>query len=342
MRHIAHACADILSDLHEPGKKVEEVLNIAQSRMFEIAQTKMSKSAVLMNEVIEDTFKEIHKLYQLRDRKTRITGLPTGLFDLDDLLGGLQPAHMYVVAGRPGMGKSSLCFRIMESVGLPRNEEPKPVLFFSLEMSSKQVCQQMLCSYCRIDSHAVRRGLFSEQDLKNLAIGAGKISDAPIWIDDSADVSIFDIRARARRLKAQHNIGVILIDYLQKIRAPGAESRQIEISIISSNIKNMAKELDVPVLAVAQLNRSPEGREDKRPMLSDLRESGAIEQDADVVMMVYRDEYYYPQKEESKNKAEIDVVKNRTGPTAKIDLIFKKEWTRFENYDRHHDEAVKV
>jgi replicative DNA helicase len=192
----------------------------------------------------------------------------------------------------------------------------------------------MLCSYCQVNSHDVRRGLFSEQDLKKLAIGAGKLSDAPLWIDDSPDLSIFEMRARARRMKAQHNIGVILIDYLQKVRAQPAESRQIEISIVSSQIKSMAKELNVPVIAVAQLNRSPEGREEKRPMLSDLRESGAIEQDADVVLMVYREEYYRP-TDENRNKCDLDVVKNRTGPVGKVGVVFKKEWTRFENATRY-------
>jgi replicative DNA helicase len=329
MRQLAHTCGDILNELHEPGQRVEELVNRAQARMFEIAQEKSTKSVLRMEQIIEETFKQIVDFRQLRDRKSRLIGLPTGLYELDDLLCGLQPAYMYVIAGRPGMGKSSMCFRILEECTI-RSPEPQGALFFSLEMSASQVCQQMLCSYCQINSHDVRKGLFSEQDLKKLAIGAGKLSDAPIWIDDSPDLSIFEIRARARRMKAQHNVGVVLIDYLQKVRAQPAESRQIEISIVSSQIKSMAKELNLPVVAIAQLNRGAEGREDKRPMLSDLRESGAIEQDADVVLMVYRDEYYR-QTEENKNKAELDVVKNRTGPVGKVNVTFIKEWTRFAN-----------
>jgi replicative DNA helicase len=332
-RQVARACQEVLRELEEPGMRAEELLNSAQSRIFSIAQSRADQSAVSMKEIIESTFKEIHKLYQLRDRKNRLVGLATGLYDLDDLLCGLQPAHMYVVAGRPGMGKSSLCFRIMETTSLPKTEEPKPVLFFSLEMSALQVSQAMLCSYCKIDSHHLRRGLFSDPDLKNLAIGAGKLSDAPIWVDDNPDLTILDIRARARRMKQKHGIALILIDYLQKIRGEETnrrDGRQVEIANISSQIKSMAKELDVPVLAVAQLNRSPEGREDKRPILSDLRESGAIEQDADVVMMVYREEYY-KRTEENANKCLLDVVKNRTGPVREVNVVFKKEWTRFEN-----------
>jgi replicative DNA helicase len=329
LRQLAHSCGDILAELQEPGHKVEELVNRAQARMFEIAKEKSTKNVLRMEQIIEETFKQIVDFRQLRDRKSRLVGLPTGLADLDDLLCGLQPGYMYVIAGRPGMGKSSMCFRVMEQTSI-RNEEPSGVLFFSLEMSAMQVCQQMLCSYCQINSHEVRKGLFSEQDLKKLAIGAGKLSDAPIWVDDSPDLSIFEIRARARRMKAQHNIGVILIDYLQKVRAQPAESRQIEISIVSSQIKSMAKELNVPVVSVAQLNRAAEGREDKRPMLSDLRESGAIEQDADVVMMVYREEYYRP-SEENKNKCELDIVKNRTGPVGRTNVTFIKEWTRFAN-----------
>lgn len=329
LRAVARVCAEISEALMQPGRTAEQVLELAQARMFEIHAKKSSKTALSMRDILEETFKQILDFRKLRDQKERLLGLPTGLIEVDNALCGLQPAYLYVVAGRPGMGKSSFSFRVAENVAVREN---KPVLYFSLEMSSQQVCQAMLCSMCKVNSHMLRRGMLKEEEYKSLAIGAGKLSDAPLWIDDSPDLSILDLRSRARRMKQKHNIELIVVDYLQKVRAPGAESRQIEISMVSSQLKNVAKELNIPVIAVAQLNRSPEARTDKKPQLSDLRESGAIEQDADVVMLLYREEYYNPNDPEVRNKCQLTIAKNRTGPAGMdIDLAFIKEWTRFEN-----------
>lgn len=330
LRSLARACGDILASIEESGRRLDELVNFAQSKMFAISADGAEGQVAKMDQIINETFKQIMDFRELRDRKSRLLGISSGLYELDDILCGLQKEHLYVLAGRPSMGKSSLCFRILEHVAIT-SEEPRPVLLFSLEMSARQVCQSMLCSFARIDSQKVRRGEIPEPAVKSLAIAAGKLSDAHLWIDDSPDATIFDIRARARRMAAQHKLGLVVVDYMQKVRAQPAESRQIEISIVSSQLKSMAKELKVPVIAAAQLNRAVEGREDKRPQLSDLRESGAIEQDADVVMLLYRDEYYHPDNEERRGICEVNVAKNRTGPTDKVELSFIKEWTRFEN-----------
>ncbi|HLG42102.1 MAG TPA: replicative DNA helicase [Planctomycetota bacterium] len=330
LRALAQACGDILGTIKESGHGVDELINLAQSKMFAITADGIQGRAAKFEDIMNETFKQLMDFRELRDRKSRLLGHSTGLFEIDDLLAGLQPSNLYVVAGRPSMGKSSLCTRIIEHVAVT-GDEPKPVLLFSLEMSAQQICQGMLCSLARADSHRVRRGEIPEPMVKSLAIAAGKLSDAPIWIDDSADLGILDLRARARRMVAQHKIALVVVDYMQKVSARHAESRQIEISMISSQLKAMAKELKLPVIVAAQLNRSPEGREDKRPMLSDLRESGAIEQDADVVMLLYRDEYYHPDNQDRRGICEVTVAKNRTGPTDKVELSFIKEWTRFEN-----------
>ncbi len=277
-----------------------------------------------MKDIIKSSIEMIDALYQ---RKGAITGLPTGFIELDQQLAGLQPSDLIVVAGRPAMGKSSLTLCIAEHVALGHKAG---VALFSLEMSKENVVQRMLCSHARINAHNVRTGMLSTSDWPNLTKAAGKLSEAPIYIDDSPGTSILELRAKARRLKSRHDIGLVIVDYLQLMEESSrAENRQQEISIISRSLKALARELNVPVIAVSQLSRAPERRESFRPRLSDLRESGAIEQDADVVLMLFREDYYNL-TDENRGIAEIIIAKQRNGPTGSVKLAFLSEYTRFE------------
>jgi replicative DNA helicase len=329
LRGMLLACQRVASHIQNTNENVEEVRAEAERALFQ-ALAKVERAKVRgFADILHDVFCQIQDVH---DRKSRITGLSTGFYELDDMTSGLQKGHLYVVAGRPSMGKTSLAMNIVENVGL---REGKPVLFFSLEMSAEQVAQTMLCSRARVDSSLLRSGRVAEEQFQMLVLAAGAFNESKILIDDSADLSALDMRTRARRWAASHGIELIVVDYLQKMssaRQAGRphESRQVEIAAISSHLKSMAKELGVPVVALAQLNRGPEGREDRRPLLSDLRESGAIEQDADAVALLYREEYYDPGTEK-KGVAELSLAKNRTGPTGTVELAFIKQYTRFEN-----------
>lgn len=333
LRSLIRTCTKIIREASvASGEDADRTLDHAQELIFQTAAKEGKEKVQKMGDLLKKTFEQIT---DIRDRKQRILGLATGFHELDDLISGLQGSQLYIMAGRPSMGKSSLAMRVIESVGV---EQKRPVLFFSVEMSNAQIAQQMLCSHCRVPSQKLRSGKLSEEEYQKLVIGAGALNEANIFIDDSPDLTDLELRARARRYKAQHKIELVVVDYLQKMHSKGAENRQQEIARISSSLKSLAKELDIPVVAAAQLNRGTEGREDKKPMLSDLRESGAIEQDADVVMLLYREEYYNPDTER-KNIAEINVAKNRTGPTDKLELIFLKDITRFENASAQKGEA---
>ncbi len=328
LRTIIQTCANVIHQATQVTENVDQVRDEAEKALFH-ALAKGEKGTVrTMTDILHETFQQIQDIH---DRKGRLIGTPTGFYEVDDLLSGLQPGQLYIIAARPSMGKTSLAMSIIENVAL---RERVPTLFFSLEMAAQQIAQQMLCSHTRIDSQQMRTGKITEEDFQRLLLAAGAFQEAKIFIDDSADLSALEVRTRARRQLAKEGIGLVVVDYLQKMharqgnRAP--ESRQLEISMISSNLKAMAKELNVPVIALAQLNRAAEGREDRKPMLSDLRESGAIEQDADVVMLLYRDEYYNPDTER-KGVCEVIVAKNRTGPTDSVELAFLKQFTRFEN-----------
>ncbi len=333
LRSLIKTCTNIIREASvAAGEDADRTLDHAQELIFQTAKKEGQEKVRKMGELLKNTFQQIT---DIRDRNQRILGIPTGFYELDDLISGLQGAQLYIMAGRPSMGKSSLAMRVIETVGV---EQQKPVLFFSLEMSAAQIAQQMLCSHCRVSSHKLRTGMLGEEEYHKLLLGAGALNEAKIFIDDSADLTDMEMRARARRYKAQHNIELVVVDYLQKMHSKNAESRQQEISRISSSLKSLSKELNIPVIAAAQLNRGTEGREDKKPMLSDLRESGAIEQDADVVMLLYREEYYNHDTEK-KNIAEINIAKNRTGPTDAIELIFLKDFTRFENLSPQRTES---
>ncbi|HTF57897.1 MAG TPA: replicative DNA helicase, partial [Planctomycetota bacterium] len=305
LRQLIGTCTAIVREAGESGEDPDKLLDKAQALIFDVAAKRGAQPVESLSEILKRTFQQIADIH---DRKARLLGLATGFYELDDLLSGLQGSHLYIVAGRPSMGKTSLAMKIAENVAV---ELKKPALFFSLEMAASQIAQQMLCSHCRVDSHRLRSGMLSESEYQKLVLGSGALSEAQILIDDSAELSILELRARSRRQKAEHpELGLIVVDYLQKVHAK-AESREREIAMISSQLKSLAKELEVPVVCLAQLNRRPEGREGNRPQLSDLRESGAIEQDADVVMLLYREDYYNPETEH-KNTCEVVVAKNRT------------------------------
>ncbi len=324
LRALLRTCDKIKIEARESGDDAQRILDRAQELIYQTAAKRGKEEVAKLGDILKSTFQQITDIH---DRKQRILGMPSGFHELDDFMSGLQKAQLYVIAGRPSMGKTSLAMRMIENVGL---EQGKSVLFFSLEMAAAQIAQQMLCSHCRVDSHKLRTGMLGEEEYQKLLLGAGTLHEAPIFVDDSADLSDLELRARARRYKAQFGVDLIVVDYLQKMHVKGAESRQQEISRISSSLKSLAKELELPVIALAQLNRSPEGREGKKPELSDLRESGAIEQDADVVILLYREEYYNPDTEK-KNVCEVRIAKNRTGPTDTVELAFIKQYTRFEN-----------
>lgn len=328
LRNIIETCSKIIHQATQVTEDVETVRDEAEKALFAALAKGERGTVKTMSEVLREAFAQIEDIH---DRKSRLLGLSTGYYELDDMLSGLQKGQLYVVAGRPSMGKTSLGLNIIENVAL---REGKNVLFFSLEMASQQIAQSMLCSHARVDSNLLRTGRISEEEYGKLVMAAGAFHEAKIFIDDSADLSALEVRTRARRWKARENIDLVVVDYLQKMNAraggKNAESRQLEISMISSHMKSLAKELSLPVIAIAQLNRSVEGREGNKPMLSDLRESGAIEQDADAVMLIYREDYY-KQESEKKGIAEIILAKNRTGPVGSVDLAFLRQFTRFEN-----------
>ncbi len=324
LRDLIRATTHIASESYEESVEPDYLLDRAETLIFDIASKKIKRDAVAMKDIIKSSIEMIDALYQ---RKGTITGLPTGFIELDQQLAGLQPSDLIVVAGRPAMGKSSLTLCIAEHVALGHKTG---VALFSLEMSKENVVQRMLCSYARINAHNVRTGMLSASDWPNLTKAAGKLSEAPIYIDDSPGTSILELRAKARRLKSRHDIGLVIVDYLQLMEESSrAENRQQEISIISRSLKALARELNVPVIAVSQLSRAPERRESFRPRLSDLRESGAIEQDADVVLMLFREDYYNL-TDENRGIAEIIIAKQRNGPTGSVKLAFLNEYTRFE------------
>lgn len=315
----------IQKEAYDGEKEPDHLVDEAESEIFKIASHRIKREAVQVKDVIKSSVELIDKLYQ---RKGAITGLPTGYKDLDEQMAGLQPADFIVVAGRPSMGKSSFAFCVAENVALGQNVG---VGVFSLEMSKENLVQRMLCSHARINAHNVRTGMLSASDWPALTKAAGKLSEAPIFIDDQPGATVLELRSKARRMKSRHNIGLVIVDYMQLMEdSASSENRVQEISSISRGIKALARELSIPVIAVSQLSRAPE-RELRRPRLSDLRESGAIEQDADVVLMLYREEYYADkQTEENKGIAEVIIAKQRNGPTGTVKLAFIKEYTRFE------------
>lgn len=329
IRTLINTATQIVSESYEPSSEADELLDKAETLIFDITSSKNREVAVVsLKDIVKESIETIDRLYQ---RKENITGIPSGFHDLDIMTAGLQKSDLIVIAGRPSMGKSALAASILEHAGVV---EKIPCAFFSLEMSKEQLVQRMLCSVAHVNAHKVRTGFFSQSDWPKLMESAQKLSESPVFIDDTPAISVLELRAKARRLKAKHNIQLLVVDYLQLMRGyTKVESRQNEISEISRSLKALARELDIPVIAISQLSRAVEQRTDHRPMLSDLRESGAIEQDADLVILLLREEYYTP-TEENKGIAEVIVAKQRNGPVGTVKLAFLSEYTKFSNLSR--------
>ena len=323
-RHLIEVASNIQKQAFDESVETDHLLDASERAIFDVTQKKFGVSSTKLNEILKDTFNRIESLH---DRQSRLTGLSTGFYDLDDITCGLQPSELIIIAARPSMGKTSLALNMVEHIGIV---EKKPVIVFSQEMSAQQVAQNMLCSHARIDAHKLRRGFLEDKQWSALSYGMGSLSEAPIFIDDTPGLTVLEVRAKARRLKAQYNIQMVVVDYLQLMEAPrGIENRQQEISIISRGLKSLARELSIPVIAVSQLNRSVEAREGHRPRMSDLRESGSIEQDADVIILLHRDKYYDPEKDD--DTAELIIAKQRNGPTGVVKLTFLSHFMRFES-----------
>ena len=336
LRKLIEESAGIAKDCYEAEEDVYHILDHAEQKIFRLSEKQLRKSFQHIKPIMHKAFDSIEKFHE---RKGSVTGAATGFTRLDELTSGFQPSELIIIAGRPSMGKTALSLNIARNIAV---DSRKPVGFFSLEMSERQLALRLICAEARVDAHSLRTGHLSEDELQKLSTCAGKLTEAPIYIDDTPGMGILELRAKARRLKKEKDVGIIIVDYLQLMQGPrNVESRQQEISMISRSMKNLAKELDVPVLALSQLSRAVETRGgDRRPMLSDLRESGAIEQDADVVLFIYRQEFYKTEEEvkmkQLEGKAEVIIGKQRNGPVGTINLSFVKKWARFENpaYDQ--------
>lgn len=344
LRTIISTCTESARRSYEEQDEVDNLLDDVEREIYAIGESRFKGKAKTMKEQVMEAIEAIENLYQ---QHGGITGLATGFRDFDRLTSGLQPSEMIVIAARPSMGKTAFVMNIVEHVAVTEN---RPVAVFSLEMSAQQLVQRLLCSRAGVNSQKVRDGSFlAERDFPKLTDAAARLAEARIFIDDSPGLTILELRAKARRLASQHHIELLVIDYLQLLRSTsrrGQDNRQIEISEISSGIKNLAKELHIPVIVAAQLNRNPENRTGDskgRPRLSDLRESGSIEQDADIVGLLVRQEYYADteeERDETEGKADLIIAKQRNGPTGDIPLTFRKEFTRFEDRAREEREPM--
>ena len=330
LRKLIKASGEIMNLGFEASEDVAIITEEAQKRIFDILQQRSSKGFYPIKEILLDSFNKLEELY---NSKGYITGVPTGFSDLDTKTAGLHPADLILVAARPAMGKTSFALNLAQYASIHARI---PVAIFSLEMSKEQLVNRILCSEAMVDSQKIRTGKLDEEDWTKIAGALGPVSEAPIYIDDTPGLTIMEIRAKCRRLKLEKNIGLIVIDYLQLMQGRGrSENRQQEISEISRALKILAKEINVPVVTLSQLSRAPETRSDHRPILSDLRESGAIEQDADLVVFLYREDYYNPEAEK-KNVAEVILAKNRNGVTGIVELAWLGQFTKFVNLDRNH------
>jgi replicative DNA helicase len=309
-------------------------LDQAEKNIFQITESQIKPSFFKIKNILKESFKTIEKLYESQEI---VTGVPSGFSEIDKLTSGFQPSDLIIIAGRPSMGKTAFCLNIAQHIAIEKNV---PVALFSLEMSKEQLVLRMLCSEARVDAHRVRGGFLGETDWPKLTRAAGTLSEAPIFIDDTPALSVLEMRAKTRRIMAEHTLGLVMVDYLQLMRGrgyssrgrPAMESREQEISDISRSLKALAKELNIPVIALSQLNRRVEERQNKRPQLADLRESGAIEQDADLIAFIYRDEVYN-RSEDNQNKgiAEVIIGKQRNGPVGEVKLAFVDKYASFEN-----------
>ena len=325
LRRLIGVATEIANEAFEEQDRVDDILDKAEQRIFSLSERRLRRGFEFINPILHKTFDTIESYHQ---RRGAVTGVPTGFTELDEMTSGLQKSELIIVAGRPSMGKTAFCLNMARNAAVDYNIG---VGVFSLEMANYQLALRLLCSEARVNSHAVRTGRLPREQFSKLALAVGKLAEAPIYIDDSAALTVMEIRAKARRLVAEKKVGLFIVDYLQLVRGPrNVESRQIEISMISQSLKALAKELDVPVIALSQLSRAVEQRGgDRRPILSDLRESGAIEQDADVVMFIYRPEVY--DRVEFEGVSEIIIGKQRNGPIGTAKVMFLKDYVLFTN-----------
>lgn len=331
LRTLIRTANELLTLGYDPTQEVEELMDNAEKKIFSVMQSRNEKSYSSMKDILVDTFIELEELY---NRKQHVTGVPTGFIDLDYKTAGLHGSELILVAARPAMGKSAFALNIATNAAVRANT---PVAIFSLEMSKEQMANRILCSEALVDSNKVRTGKVEDDDWSKLAQASGILSEAQIFIDDTPGISIMEIRTKCRKMKLEKNIGLVVIDYLQLVQASSKRSgsREQEIAEISRSLKILAKEINVPVIALSQLSRAPEQRPDHRPMLSDLRESGSIEQDADIVMFLYRDDYYN-QDSEKKNVAEVILAKHRAGSTGTVELAWLGSFTKFANLENRY------
>jgi replicative DNA helicase len=326
LRNLITLSHDIAKEAYDDSQDISEILDTVEQSIFAITNNRMQKGFTQINNVVVDA---LEKLEIIRASGGSVIGVPSGLVDLDEMTSGFQDGDLVIIAGRPGMGKTALALSMIRNASL---DAKVGVGMFSLEMANHQLAMRLLCAEARVDSHYVRTGKLPSKLWRNLSVSAGSLEDAPIYLDDTPALSVLELRAKARRLKAEHNINMIVVDYLQLMQGPkGVESRQQEISVISRSLKALAKELNIPVIALSQLSRAVEQRADRKPQLSDLRESGAIEQDADVVIFLYRP-WIYSQEDEDEGKAEVIIAKQRNGPTGTIQASFISKYARFENF----------
>ena len=331
LRNLIKTANEIITLGYDPTEEVEDIMDNAEKKIFDIMQSKNQKGYTPIKDILIETFAQLEQLY---NQKQHITGVPTGFADLDYKTAGFHGSDLVLVAARPAMGKSAFALNIATNAAI---RAKVPVAIFSLEMSKEQMVNRILCSEAMVDSNKVRTGKLDEQDWAKLASALGPLSEADIFIDDTPGISVMEIRAKCRKLKLEKGLGMVVIDYLQLITASSNRrggSREQEIAEISRSLKILAKELDIPVIALSQLSRAPEQRPDHRPMLSDLRESGSIEQDADKVIFLYRDDYYN-EDSEKKNIAEVIMAKHRAGSTGTIELLWIGNYTKFVNIDKN-------
>ena len=333
LRRLIKTANEIIELGYDPTEDVEDIMENAEKKIFNLMQDKNQKGYTPIKDVLVESFNQLEELY---NRKQHVTGVPTGFSELDYKTAGLHGSDLVLIAARPAMGKSAFALNIAANAALKANV---PVAIFSLEMSKEQMVNRMLCSEAMVDSNKVRTGKLEEEDWAKLAGAIGPLSDSGIYIDDTPGISVMEIRAKCRKLKLEKNIGLVVIDYLQLVQGSNKRvgSREQEISEISRSLKILAKEINVPVVALSQLSRAVEQRPDHRPMLSDLRESGAIEQDADIVMFLYRDDYYN-QESEKKDIAEVIIAKHRGGSLGSVDLLWMGNYTKFVNLEKRFDD----
>ncbi len=330
LRSIITVASSIISMGYEGAEEVNVIMDEAEKQIFQVTQRRNTKGFVSLRNILIETFERIETLYE---SKGGVTGLPTGYTDLNRMTAGLQPSDLIILAARPSMGKTTFALNIAQSAAV---DQKIPVIVFSLEMSKEQLALKLLCSEAGVDNQRIRTGTLMDSDWPRLSHALGSLSEAAMFIDDTPGVSALDIRAKARRVKAEHGLGLIVIDYLQLMQGNGkgrSENRQQEVSDISRTLKALARELHVPVIALSQLSRAVEQRTDKRPNLSDLRESGSLEQDADLVAFLYREDYYNPETDK-KNITELIIAKQRNGPVGTIDLLFQKEFSKFVGLEK--------